>query len=108
MQFHANTDAVDHNGQTPLYYAARAGKYEAAEFLIKHGGANVNHEDKKQQTPMHIAKNNNKQSIMNLLMQYGARGLEDLRKQQNKLKDKVRNASQNQPSYNEMVPLQNI
>lgn len=46
-QFHANTDAIDHNGQTPLYYAARAGKLEAAEYLIKHGGANVNHEDKK-------------------------------------------------------------
>jgi ankyrin repeat protein len=45
--FNADTDAVDHNGQTPLYYAARAGKFDAAEFLIKYGGANVNHEDKK-------------------------------------------------------------
>jgi hypothetical protein len=33
---------------------------------------------------------------MNLLMTYGARGLEDLRKQQNKLKDKGRAVSTNQ------------
>jgi len=71
-----------------LYYAVRAGKLETAEFLIKHCGANVNHEDKKQQTPLHIAKNNNKQHLMNLLFTYGAKPLEDLRKQQNKMKEK--------------------
>jgi ankyrin repeat protein len=43
----ANPDLVDHNGQTPLYYAVRGGKYDAVELLIKKG-ANVNHEDKKQ------------------------------------------------------------
>ena len=37
---------VDHNGQTPLYYAVRGGKFDTAEFLIKNG-ADVNHEDKK-------------------------------------------------------------
>lgn len=58
----------------------RGNKYDTVEFLIKHGGANVNNVDKKQQTPMHIAKNNNKQQIMNLLLAYGAKGLEDLRK----------------------------
>lgn len=58
------------------------------EFLIRIGKANVNHEDKKNQTPMHIAKNNNKQQIINLLLACGARGLEDLRRLQNKLKEK--------------------
>lgn len=75
----ADPDLVDHNGQTPLYYAIRGGKYETVEFLIK-AGANVNHEDKKQQAPMHIAKRSNKQQIMNLLTEYGAKPLEELRK----------------------------
>jgi len=43
----ANSDAVDKNGQTPLYYAVRAGKLDTAEFLIKYCGSNVNHEDRK-------------------------------------------------------------
>jgi ankyrin repeat protein len=78
--YHADPDPVDKNGQTPLYYAVRGGRYETVEFLLKHSGVNVNQEDKKQQTPMHIAKNNNKQQIMNLLLAYGAKGLEDLRR----------------------------
>ena len=40
----AECDLVDHNGQTPIYYAVRSGKYDAVEFLINQG-ANVNHED---------------------------------------------------------------
>jgi ankyrin repeat protein len=55
----ADPDLVDQNGQTPLYYAVRGGKYETVEKLIK-SGVNVNHEDKKQNTPMHIAKRSNK------------------------------------------------
>lgn len=46
---------------------------------------------------------------MNLLINYGARGLEDLRKQQNKMRDKGRTVSLNQTSssYNEaLAPLQ--
>ena len=46
---------------------------------------------------------------MNLLINYGARGLEDLRKQHNKMRDKGRTVSLNQTSnsYNEvMAPLQ--
>ena len=42
----ADPDLVDHNGQTPLYYAVRGGKYDTVEMLIK-AGVNVNHEDKK-------------------------------------------------------------
>lgn len=37
---------VDHNSQTPIYYAVRSKKYDVVEFLINQG-ANINHEDKK-------------------------------------------------------------
>jgi hypothetical protein len=46
---------------------------------------------------------------MNLLINYGARGLEDLRKQQNKMRDKGRTISLNQTSSlfsDVMVPSQ--
>ena len=42
----ADPDWVDPNGQTPLYYAVRGGKYDTVELLLKRG-ANVNREDKK-------------------------------------------------------------
>jgi ankyrin repeat protein len=89
-----------------LYYAVRAGKLETAEFLIKHCGANVNHEDKKQQTPLHIAKNNNKQHLMNLLFTYGARPLEDLRKQADYLEtQKMRAVGVQKDEENELQKL---
>jgi len=47
VDYGADCDLVDQNGQTPLYYAVRGGKIEAVEFLIQNG-ADVNHEDKKQ------------------------------------------------------------
>ena len=51
----ADLDVVDNNGQTPLYYSIKQGKYDACEFLIKHG-ANVNNEDKKGVKPVNHAR----------------------------------------------------
>ena len=41
-----NPDLIDNNGQTPLYYAIKAGKIEICEFLLKNG-ANHSIFDKK-------------------------------------------------------------
>jgi len=30
----AECDFVDHNGQTPIYYAVRGGKFDTVDFLI--------------------------------------------------------------------------
>lgn len=34
LQYGGDCDFVDSNGQTPLYYSARYGKYDASELLI--------------------------------------------------------------------------
>lgn len=51
----ADLDLVDNNGQTPLYYSIKQGKYDACEFLIR-AGANVNNEDKKGVKPVNHAR----------------------------------------------------
>ena len=44
-------DTVDTNGQTPIYYAIKQGRYEMVEFLLKKG-INISHEDKRGHTPI--------------------------------------------------------
>jgi ankyrin repeat protein len=46
VQLGANSDLVDNNGQTPLYYGIKHGKVEVCEFLIKQG-AKLTIQDKK-------------------------------------------------------------
>jgi len=46
---------VDLNGQTPLYYAIKAGRYEMVEFLIKKK-VNLSNVDLRGKTPSHWAR----------------------------------------------------
>lgn len=55
----ADSDLVDNNGQTPLFYAIKNGKLDVVEYLAERG-ANVNVIDKKNITPVSWAKRLNK------------------------------------------------
>jgi hypothetical protein len=59
IQAGSNIDIVDTNGQTPIYYAIKQGRYEMVEFLLKKG-INLQHEDKRGMNPTAFAKRNNK------------------------------------------------
>lgn len=37
MQYGSEIDFVDNNGQTPIFYAIKTGRYEICEFLLKNG-----------------------------------------------------------------------
>lgn len=43
----ADADHIDHDGQTPLFYAVRNGKMEIIEYLLKNGSVNLLREDNK-------------------------------------------------------------
>ena len=45
----------DHSGNTPLHYAALAGKTEVATLLITKYGTPVNHQNNNNETPLHLA-----------------------------------------------------
>lgn len=62
---------MDTNGQTPIYYAIKQGRYEMVEYLLKKG-INISHEDKRGHTPVQFAKKHNKNQIVDLLLQNGA------------------------------------
>jgi ankyrin repeat protein len=79
----ADPDLVDNNGQTPLYYAIKQGKFEVCEFLLK-AGAKLTVADKKGQSPVQWAKRFNKQQIVDLLVQFGAAPPEGAKSQKNK------------------------
>jgi ankyrin repeat protein len=53
-------DIIDTNGQTPVYYAIKQGRYEMVSFLLNKG-INIMHEDKRKMTPLAFAKRHNKQ-----------------------------------------------
>ena len=63
----AKIEIVDHNGQTPIYYAIKFGRFEMVEFLIQKG-ANLTNEDKRGQTPSQFAKKHNKLQILDLIL----------------------------------------
>jgi ankyrin repeat protein len=55
----ANADIVDANGQTPLFYAIKQGRYETVELLIKQG-VDLTRMDKKGMNALQFAKRHNK------------------------------------------------
>ena len=59
MDIGGNADLIDHNGQTPLYYAIKNGKYDICEYLVKNG-VNLKNLDKNKQTPAIFAKKKGK------------------------------------------------
>ena len=75
----ANIDLVDNNGQTPLYYSIKHGRYDICEYLLKNN-ARVNIQDKKSISPIQWAKSKNKHQMIDLLVQYGATPLNDNKK----------------------------
>ncbi len=79
MSYGASAEIVDNNGQTPIYYAIRYGRFEMVEFLIQNN-TNINLEDKKNQTPLMWAKKYAKQQILELLLSHGAAPVSESKK----------------------------
>jgi ankyrin repeat protein len=58
-------------GYSALHYAARSGRLDAAQSLIKHG-ANVNAQTKGGETPLHLAVQSRREDIAGLLLDHRA------------------------------------
>jgi uncharacterized protein len=66
-----DVDALDRNGRTALFYAAREGRLAIAEELLR-AGANPNAQDKSGQTPLHFAVSGYQPSAVELLIANGS------------------------------------
>ena len=88
----AGPDPVDLNGQTPIYYAIKFGKFEMVEYLIQKG-VNLNNVDHRSKIPSHWARQFSKTQILELLKQHGASPLTD----KTKPAEKVKNQPKAQP-----------
>lgn len=64
-------DALDREGRTPLFYAAKDGDSAIAGELIRNG-ANVNAQDKTLETPLHFAARAYQPEVAELLLKCGA------------------------------------
>jgi uncharacterized protein len=66
-----DVDALDREGRTPLFYAAKEGDTEIVAELLKLG-SNVNVQDKNQETPLHFAAREYRPEAAELLIRCGA------------------------------------
>jgi ankyrin repeat protein len=66
-----DVNAVDREGRTPLFYAAKDGDSAIAAELIRHG-ANINAQDKSLETPLHFAARAYRAEVAELLLKNGA------------------------------------
>lgn len=71
LLYGADIDAVDDSGETPLGYAAGAGSFRIAKFLVSKGAA-VNHPNNAHQSPFLEACASGSSSTTLLLLQHGA------------------------------------
>ncbi len=71
MSLGVNPKAKDKLLQTPIYYAARDGKFKCTEFLIN-CGAPINEKDFYAQTPIYYACRENQIDIVKLLIESGS------------------------------------
>lgn len=53
----ANIDAIDDNGETPLFYAASQGSFETVKILVEHG-ADFNLLNNANKTSLDLANEN--------------------------------------------------
>lgn len=65
------TNAIDHNGESPLHHAIRNNNYELTRQLLQNH-ANPNLENNIGWTPLHIAASNNNTKLIALLLEYNA------------------------------------
>ncbi|MFH4973669.1 hypothetical protein AB6A40_000378 [Gnathostoma spinigerum] len=64
-------DAVDRNGDTPLFYAVTLGHYECARLLLMNK-ADPNHQDYRLRSPSHCAAAKGQLRMLKMLKQFGA------------------------------------
>jgi ankyrin repeat protein len=70
MGNHADVNANDKDGYTPLHIAAQQGRDDVVKLLLA-GGADVNAKDDKGETPLQLAKSSDKTATVELLRQHG-------------------------------------
>jgi ankyrin repeat protein len=72
MKYHADPNATDQRGLTPLLWTAFGGKHAAAAALLQNG-ANVNARGPDGRTTLDLAKLSLDTELLDLLRQYGAK-----------------------------------
>ena len=72
VEYEADTEAADNNGDTPLLCAAYEGHVAVAEFLLEHG-CNIDHADTYGSTALHLAAFKGRLKVVRLLLRYGAK-----------------------------------
>jgi ankyrin repeat protein len=68
--FESDVNVKDDHGNTPLYYVAKHGNLEFAQFLVDHG-ARVNEPCERHNTPLHVGFGSNKEMLVILLISKG-------------------------------------
>jgi ankyrin repeat protein len=71
IQRHADVNAADPDGSTPLHWAAQSGDLEIAKLLLK-AGARANAENRNGVTPLSLAAKNRDAAVAQALLQAGA------------------------------------
>lgn len=67
------SNLTDVHNQTPLFYAAREGRYNVVEWLVREGGCNINHVDRNGQTALfYAAREDRLECVMNMINSLGA------------------------------------
>ena len=62
----ANVDAIDNNGQTPLFFAVMYGLTEIVQILLRHKAV-MSIQNKKGETVQDVARKKRRKGILNLL-----------------------------------------
>lgn len=72
IEFGADVNILNEDGDTPLHYASMEGHLEIVKYLIE-SGADVNILDKERDTPLHYASDNGNLDTVKYLIQHGAK-----------------------------------
>lgn len=68
----APINAIDDNGESPLFDAARVGSLQTAKFLVEHG-ADIDLANKNNKTALDLANENGQSKVSSFLIQAGAK-----------------------------------
>jgi ankyrin repeat protein len=78
LEYGADMDGRDHDGRTPLHFAAMAGKIDVVEFLVTRSHEAMRERDRDDfgETPLHVAAAKGKIDVVKLLLERWPQGMQ--------------------------------